>query len=167
MTTCTFRAFAPRHRACSIFPPLLDALLINARTVPALCESNSLHPAQEFKDVLSLALHHSLTTSENGHASSMNLARAWTILKINFHFGVGRRPVPLYLLYKTLPINCLCRSTRMASHCNGWNDRSMFWVRLPTIAIGRNNTMHMKSNLDKSLRARLTWLLSFLASVWF
>jgi len=34
-----------RHRACSIFPPLLDALLINARTVPALSESNSLHPA--------------------------------------------------------------------------------------------------------------------------
>ena len=27
-----------RHRACNIFPPLLDALLINARTVPALCE---------------------------------------------------------------------------------------------------------------------------------
>ena len=36
------------HRACNIFPPLLDALLINARTVPALSESNSLHPAQEF-----------------------------------------------------------------------------------------------------------------------
>ena len=25
-----------RHRACNIFAPLLDALLINARTVPAL-----------------------------------------------------------------------------------------------------------------------------------
>jgi len=37
-----------RHRACNIFPPLLDALLINARTVPALSESNSLHPAQEY-----------------------------------------------------------------------------------------------------------------------
>ena len=24
-----------RHRSCNIFPPLLDALLINARTVPA------------------------------------------------------------------------------------------------------------------------------------
>jgi len=25
-----------RHRACNMFPPLLDALLINARTIPAL-----------------------------------------------------------------------------------------------------------------------------------
>jgi len=31
-----------RHRACNIFPTLLDALLINARTVPALCEISGL-----------------------------------------------------------------------------------------------------------------------------
>jgi len=41
-----------RHRACNIFPPLLDALLINARTVPALSESNGLHPAQEFLGII-------------------------------------------------------------------------------------------------------------------
>ena len=45
-----------RHRACNIFPPVLDALLINARTVPALCESNSLHPAQEFFGISSIAI---------------------------------------------------------------------------------------------------------------
>jgi len=42
------QSIRPRHRACNIFFPLLDALLINARTVPALSESNSLHPAQDF-----------------------------------------------------------------------------------------------------------------------
>jgi len=31
---------------------VLDALLINARTVPALSESNSLHPAQEFFGII-------------------------------------------------------------------------------------------------------------------
>ena len=31
---------------------VLDALLINARTVPALSESNSLHPAQEFCGII-------------------------------------------------------------------------------------------------------------------
>ena len=41
-----------RHRACNIFPSLLDELLINARTVPALSESNGLHPAQEFVGIL-------------------------------------------------------------------------------------------------------------------
>jgi len=41
-----------RHRACNIFPPLLDELLINARTVPALSESNGLHPAQDFFGII-------------------------------------------------------------------------------------------------------------------
>jgi len=44
-----------RHRACNYFPPLLDALLINARTVPALSESNSLHPAQEVFGIITQA----------------------------------------------------------------------------------------------------------------
>jgi len=36
------------HRACNVFHPLLDELLINARTVSALSESNGLHPARDF-----------------------------------------------------------------------------------------------------------------------
>jgi len=43
-----------RHIACNISPPLLDELLINAMTVPALSESNGLHPggAQEFFGII-------------------------------------------------------------------------------------------------------------------
>jgi len=49
------QSFRSRHRACNVFPPLLDELfieLINARTVPALSESNGLHPAQEFFGII-------------------------------------------------------------------------------------------------------------------
>jgi len=41
-----------RHRACNVFPPLLDELLINARTAPALSERNGLHPAQNFFGII-------------------------------------------------------------------------------------------------------------------
>ena len=73
-----------RHRAGNIFPPLLDALLINTRTVPALCESNGLHPAQENFGIIT----QSTKASHNKRVSNSILVRRGFLV---FVFLVGFR----------------------------------------------------------------------------